>query len=75
MLLRGRKIVEMKTEHNKKLSCRRDCAPLRVIDIFNTSLSHSRSFKVVPFERLDAVSYSPFIVTIALSCMNGRKHV
>jgi len=28
---------------------------------------HSRSFKLVPFESLGAVSYSPFIVTIAVS--------
>jgi len=28
---------------------------------------HSRSFKLVPFESLDAVSYSPSIVTMAVS--------
>ena len=28
---------------------------------------HSRSFKLVPFESLRAVSYSPFIVTMAVS--------
>jgi len=28
---------------------------------------HSRSFKLVPFESLDAVSYSSFIVTMAVS--------
>ena len=29
--------------------------------------SHSRSFKLVPFESLGAVSYSSFIVTMAVS--------
>ena len=28
---------------------------------------HSRLFKLVPFERLGAVSYSPSIVTVAIS--------
>jgi len=31
---------------------------------------HSRSFKPVPFKSSGAVSYLPFIVTMALSCIN-----
>jgi len=44
-----------------------------VFELFDVDLElwvrgHSRSFKLVPFESLDSVSYSPSIATMALSC-------
>jgi len=36
---------------------------------------HSRSLKIVPFESFDMVSYSPSIVTMAVSLAQGRFYV
>jgi len=36
-------------------------------DLENWVIGHLRSFKLVPFESLDAVSYSSSVVTMAVS--------
>ena len=57
---------------NKKLSCRRETARASCHWTLNNRDSwpwkgHWMSFRIVPSESLGAVSYSPFIVTMAVS--------
>jgi len=46
----------------------RDRATVRCFVSLNISLSNSRLFKILPYESLCTSSYSPSVVTMALSC-------
>jgi len=47
--------------------CKYSSILYHILDLEVWVISHRRSFKLVPFESLGAVSYSPSIVTMAVS--------
>jgi len=68
--------IQLLLVHHCKYSCILYCFWViwRWIILNNNNLEiwvrgHSRSFKLVPFESLDEISYSPFVVSMALSCV------